>query len=69
MPHVRICAGGGPQGPSLPRPLTRVAAAQHQPAGLALAGLLLSLAACGLWVITSIGVLNTTESLLVIHGK
>jgi len=21
MPHVRICAGGGPQGPSLPRPL------------------------------------------------
>jgi hypothetical protein len=41
----------------------------RQPAGLSVAGLLLSLAAFALWTITAIGLLNTTESLLLIHGR
>jgi hypothetical protein len=40
-----------------------------QPTGLSLAGLLLSLAAFSLWIVTAVGVLNTTESLLVLHGR
>jgi hypothetical protein len=42
----------------------RLAMSLGQPAALCLAGLLLSLAALGLWVITAIALLNTTESLV-----
>jgi hypothetical protein len=44
------------------------AARCRQPMGLSIAGLLLSVAAFGLWVITAIGLLNTTESLLSLYG-
>jgi ABC-type phosphate transport system permease subunit len=47
----------------------RSAKRQCQHAGLALAGLLLGLAASAAWLIASIGLLNTTESLLRIHGQ
>jgi hypothetical protein len=47
----------------------RSAAARKQPAGLAVAGLWICLAASALWVITSIGLLNTTESLLRLFGQ
>jgi hypothetical protein len=40
----------------------------RQPLGFAIAGLVLNLAASGLWVITSIALLNTTESLLRLYG-
>jgi len=33
MPHVRICAGGGPKGPSLPRPLNTWESRGGPPAG------------------------------------
>ncbi len=47
----------------------RCAAARKQPAGLAVAGLSLSVAALLLWAITAIGLLNTTESLLLLYGR
>lgn len=47
----------------------RAAKHSHQPRGIAMAGLLLGLAASAAWVIASIGLLNTTESLLQIHGR
>lgn len=46
----------------------RAATHRRQPKGLSVAGLLLSLAAFGLWIITAIGLLNVTESLLHLHG-
>ena len=42
----------------------RCALTRKQPAGVAVAGLSLSIAAFILWVITAIALLNTTESLL-----
>lgn len=47
----------------------RNAKRQGQPAGLARAGLLLGLAANAAWVLASIGLLNTTESLLRMFGR
>jgi hypothetical protein len=40
----------------------------RQPRGLCVAGLFMSVAALILWAITAIGVLNATESLLLMHG-
>jgi hypothetical protein len=45
------------------------AATRNQPAGLAVAGLWLSVMALVLWVITSVALLNTTESLLLLYGR
>jgi hypothetical protein len=47
----------------------RTAVQRGQPKGLSLGGLLLSLAALGLWVVAAIGLLNTTESLLHQYGR
>lgn len=47
----------------------RAARHQRRSVGMALAGLLLDLAASAAWVIASIGLLNTTESLLQIYGR
>ena len=41
----------------------------RQPTGLGFAGLVLNLAALALWVVTAIGLLNVTESLLFLHGR
>jgi FtsH-binding integral membrane protein len=46
----------------------RSAKSSRDSTGLGWAGLLLSLAALGLWVMTAIALLNTTESLLRLHG-
>jgi hypothetical protein len=46
----------------------RAAIRGRQPRGLCVAGLFMSLAVLVLWAITAIGVLNATESLLLIHG-
>jgi len=47
----------------------RYAMNRNQPAGLAVGGLSLSVAALVLWLITAIALLNTTESLLDIYGR
>jgi hypothetical protein len=47
----------------------RYAVNRKQPAGLAVAGLSLSVAALVLWLITAIALLNTTESLLWDYGR
>jgi len=47
----------------------RCAVKRKQPAGLAVAGLSLSVGAIVLWIITAIALLNTTESLLNIYGR
>jgi hypothetical protein len=43
---------------------TRTCKRRGRPAGMAIAGLFLSTAALVLWIITALGLLNTTESLL-----
>ena len=47
----------------------RSARSRNHSAGMALGGLLLGSAACVLWIIAGIGLLNTTESLLRLYGK
>ncbi len=47
----------------------RAAKRQSRPAGIALAGLLMGIAATAAWTIASIGLLNTTESLLRIFSR
>ncbi len=46
----------------------RLAFRDGQQAGISLAALFLSLAALALWLVTAIGLLNATESLLRLHG-
>lgn len=47
----------------------RFARRQRQQAGIATAGLFLGLLGNAAWVVASIALLNTTESLLRIHGR